>query len=398
MSLTVSIDKQDVFGNKRFHHFTLGFDSSYPTGGESLTPRNLGLSGIDHIQLEPGYGFLFEYDYTNEKIKVMGNIPPIVFEETVTVTANVGTLRYPAAFIMSVSAGAQPYLPIPGGLVPATTQVAISNYTETFTPGPTTLTFLAADAVTTCTVTYATQAWRELVDNYVYAKLTAGVRVAGHASLAFTAGTPDSIDLGEAACAIASVLWNDNGTYKACIPCYKGVTAATTEFALDWANATNTTLEVLQTDTWDAATDSIYIIYIRKPASGFLTDRFIEEDDLTPATDIVTLSPGGVPGILTPLLWGTAGYFPSATTKSVALLASNGTIGTNHLLIRPTLFFPAGITAATFTCGSDHDDAVHIKPSYIWGYPWEIMTVPCEVPNAINLSILTGVRGFVVGF
>lgn len=398
MSLTVTIDKFDVFGNKRFHHFTLAFDSSYPTGGESLTPRNLGLSGIDLILLEPGYGFLFEYDHTNEKVKVMANIPPIVFEETVTVTTNVGTLRYPAAFIMSVSAGAQPYFPIPAGLVPATTQVAVSNYTSTFTPGPTTLTFLAADAVTTCTVTYATQAWRELVDNYVYAKLTAGVRVYGHASLAFTAGTPDSIDLGEAACAIASVLWDDNTVYKAAVPIYKGATAATTEFALDWANATNTTLAVLQTDTWDASTDSVYIIYIRKPASGFLTDRFVEEDDLTPSSDVVTLSPGGVPGINAPLLFGTAGWLPSATTKSCALLASNGTIGTDINLIQPTLFFPAGITAATFTAGSSHDDAVHIKPSYIWGYPWEIMTVPCEVVNAINLSALTGVKGFAIGF
>jgi len=400
MALTVTIHRQDHLGNKRLHIVGLTFDSSYPTGGESLTARNCGLSTIDHIQLEPASGLSFEYDHTNSKVKVYQKIPPIIFEELVTVTDNVGTLRYPGAFIMSVSYGNTHYHPIPGGLVPATGQVAISNYTSTFTPGPTTLTFLAGDSVTACIVTYATQAWRELVDNYVFCQITAGARVYGHADAVFVAGTPDRINLGEVALAIGSILWNDAGVYKEVDPIIKGATAATKEAAIDWTHAsyTNfTVLEMLQTDTWDAATDTAYVVYIRKPSTGFLADRWLEEDDLTPSSDVVTLSPGGAPGILQPILWGTAGGIPGPTLKFANLISSSEAVGTTATLIQPTLFFPGVITAATFTLGSNHADTDHLKPTYVWGFPWEIATVPCEICNGQNLSALSDVRAMVIG-
>ena len=68
MSLTVTLTDMTVVGNKRLHTFKLAFDSSYPTGGESLTAANLGLSTVDFILIEPASGYLFEYDHTNSKV------------------------------------------------------------------------------------------------------------------------------------------------------------------------------------------------------------------------------------------------------------------------------------------------------------------------------------------
>lgn len=53
---------------------TVAFDSSYPVGGESLTPAQLGFKASGdpsfHLVIEDHSGFRFEYDYTNHKILV----------------------------------------------------------------------------------------------------------------------------------------------------------------------------------------------------------------------------------------------------------------------------------------------------------------------------------------
>jgi hypothetical protein len=50
------------------------FDNSYPTGGESLAPGDLGLSEIFFVFASPdaaggAAGFVFQYDYTTKKLK-----------------------------------------------------------------------------------------------------------------------------------------------------------------------------------------------------------------------------------------------------------------------------------------------------------------------------------------
>lgn len=46
------------------------FDSSYPTGGESLTYAELGFSKApDWVEVVPKAGFVFEYDIANQKLK-----------------------------------------------------------------------------------------------------------------------------------------------------------------------------------------------------------------------------------------------------------------------------------------------------------------------------------------
>jgi len=68
MALTVGSLKFDTFGITNIVKGTIDFDSSYPTGGESLVPANIGLSVIDSIRIDDKSGYTFEYDYTNQKV------------------------------------------------------------------------------------------------------------------------------------------------------------------------------------------------------------------------------------------------------------------------------------------------------------------------------------------
>ena len=47
----------------------VAFDSSYPTGGESFTAAQFGLTKINRVLLQSEGGYDFETDYTNSKIK-----------------------------------------------------------------------------------------------------------------------------------------------------------------------------------------------------------------------------------------------------------------------------------------------------------------------------------------
>jgi len=69
MSLTITNKEFTVFGTKRVVFCDIAFDSSYPTGGEALTPDTLGLSVIGSAHVLPRSGYMFEYDYTNSKLK-----------------------------------------------------------------------------------------------------------------------------------------------------------------------------------------------------------------------------------------------------------------------------------------------------------------------------------------
>lgn len=258
---------------------TLALDSSYPTGGETLT---FGFTPA-FVKFETQGGYTFQYDHTNEKIKVFQEAPPIVFEEVVTVTTNVGYLKYPAAHIEYVTDDATLYRVIPGGLTATTGQVAVdmgfSLTTGVLTKGQrTSLTFLSTDTVTSCKVSYVTQAWKDVTDNMVQAAMTSGVRTYGHADLAFTAGTPDIIALGEDFVAMQSICWNNGGTLTPMNPLQDDATeaAATTECVIDFRKAT-TFGEVgfNETDAVDTTGDVVYFNYIRDPGSGFLFDRFV---------------------------------------------------------------------------------------------------------------------------
>lgn len=98
MALAISDLKRDVAGNKRLHHGKITFDSSYPSGGEALTPANIGLHTIERIVFSEALGFKAEYDYANQKVVV--KCPSVV-----TGAAGAGTLDdFPMSGVGATSA------------------------------------------------------------------------------------------------------------------------------------------------------------------------------------------------------------------------------------------------------------------------------------------------------
>lgn len=70
MALTIAISEMVSIGNMNASVGTIAFDSSYPTGGESLTAAELGIGNTAKFVLfSPTSGIVFEYDYTNSKVK-----------------------------------------------------------------------------------------------------------------------------------------------------------------------------------------------------------------------------------------------------------------------------------------------------------------------------------------
>jgi len=70
--MALTIDKIDytVFGNKSVVFCDADFDSSYPTGGESLVAGDVGLTVIEQVYTQSKSGYMFSYDYTNSNLMV----------------------------------------------------------------------------------------------------------------------------------------------------------------------------------------------------------------------------------------------------------------------------------------------------------------------------------------
>lgn len=98
MALTVTLNNRTTFGNKKITVADIDFDSSYPTGGESLTAAQLGMKKIELLIATPKTGFSFEYDYANSKLKAL--CPGVV-----TGAAGAGTLDdFPLSGVGATSA------------------------------------------------------------------------------------------------------------------------------------------------------------------------------------------------------------------------------------------------------------------------------------------------------
>jgi len=67
LALTVDVN-YGTYGYK-VRIVKVDFDDSYPTGGESLAPSTMGFVGVYAVFAEPKGGYVFEYDYDNEKLK-----------------------------------------------------------------------------------------------------------------------------------------------------------------------------------------------------------------------------------------------------------------------------------------------------------------------------------------
>lgn len=69
MALAFTKTRSDVVGTKRVVYGTLAFDSSYPTGGESITlagtTGTTGLRRVDSVTVKFNSGYLFTYTPTD---------------------------------------------------------------------------------------------------------------------------------------------------------------------------------------------------------------------------------------------------------------------------------------------------------------------------------------------
>lgn len=88
--MALSYSNLELFGmgNRRMHRFDVDFDSSYPTGGESLDLGLVRMRKIDVIIISPKDGYLFEYDYTNDKIQVITPVAEVA--DSLEITIDVG--------------------------------------------------------------------------------------------------------------------------------------------------------------------------------------------------------------------------------------------------------------------------------------------------------------------
>ena len=400
MAITVSNKRYDVIGSARKLIADITFDSSYASGGEALTKSTLGFIGVDSFVITPTYrkGVSFRYDYTNEKIQVLSSAPPIVHEELVAITAgttyDTGYLKYPAAHINYIAAAAQNYIPIAGGVNPATTQCAVDmGYNDTTgvltKETRTKLTFLGTDSVTAVYVSYATQAWTDLQDNMAMGKCTGAtgsVTANFGDGIVFAAGTPDKIALGTDIIAMQSITWSDGGdTGTIKVPELLkdgGVPAATLETEIDFIKSSNAEVNTYAADAIDTSGDIMRFVYIKYPASGFLRERF-KNAGITHSSDVIIFTGN-------PLIYGSCGQLPMTTSdkkaywiKGTDTLAA-GEIKWTHL---PHFLNDNSSTAPSATCEASTDETV--VPAWITGEPGEIDLQDIQVPNGTNLSSVT---------
>ena len=413
MALTVNeyANRFDMLSD-RVHtgYLDITFDSSYAYDGESLAAglAKLGFRKIHNITAESKNGYTFVPDISNEKLKVFAPAPPTIHEEYVTVTSNVGYLKYPAAhinYIAGCTAAGTPdtsKIPIAGGVTPAAGQCAVDmGYNDTTGVltkfQRTSLTFLAADAVVGAYVSYATQAWVDLTDNMEMCKVTGvgadeGLKVYGNAAMVSDPVVDaDILRLGVDVVAVQSITWSDGGdagTIKVPELLVDGGTpAATLEMEIDFAKATtfaeivcnaNDMLEMV-------AGDIVRVVYIKNPGAGtFLNDRFVNAT-IADATDTYTWTGK-------PLIYGSCGQLPMGTSdKKCYWVAEADALAATQVHWTTSPFGNAPVATAE---GATDDD---ITPAWIKGDPAEIVTQPLEIPNGTDLSALANVRVTITG-
>jgi len=378
--VTVTLNTRDrhVLGGIRMSQGNFAFGDgalTYPNGGIPMPAvgsfgMNREVSVLDIVD-SSGNGQAYRYDQSNRKVKMFTIAPPIINEEVVTVTAKVGYLKWPAAHIEYVTDDATQYRVIPGGLTPATGQVAVdmgfSLTTGVLTRGQRCkLTFYDSVSGGTIKVSYVTQAWKDVADNMVQACITKGTRVYGHANLSFTEGTPDVIKLGEDYVAMQSVCWDDDGTYTAMSALQDDatLTASEGECVLDFRKgSTYGEASFHQDDAVDAADNSVYFNYIKDPGAGFLYNRFTNAaiDDVSDTLSFTDF----------PLIACTCGGIPmELTTKKCLMTGVNDTVAAgegkftshpylcgvapSHQHAAITAGTPAGTNAASVVTPGDH--------------------------------------------
>lgn len=69
MAATVAVKQRTKFAGLFAVIADITLDSSYPTGGEVLTPNQFGLNTFSFVLPAPAAGYNFEFDHANKKLK-----------------------------------------------------------------------------------------------------------------------------------------------------------------------------------------------------------------------------------------------------------------------------------------------------------------------------------------
>lgn len=69
MAITFTLKDRIKMGNAFMVVADITLSSSYPTGGEPIEPKSLGLNAIYGLMAYPSGGYLFEFDHANKKLK-----------------------------------------------------------------------------------------------------------------------------------------------------------------------------------------------------------------------------------------------------------------------------------------------------------------------------------------
>lgn len=371
MALTKT-NTQRFAGNFRDEIFDLAFDSSYPEGGESFAPGKTSLSTFYKVQIEPKDGYTFEFDYSNNKIKVFQPAPAIVYEEKHTASSNVITLDYAAAWIVNVCQAGQN---MQWGKSQAAASLAANSFcvvgtiadgerTQIYTDG-------ASDVVY---VTYVTQAWKEL-----YALLVQ------EEAVALATGAND----------LANTLMGfgfvESETTGILTPVDIADTTATGEVGAKFGYATGA-LDINAGQNGEAAV----VTYLKQPTSGWIKDRLISDEDAAKT--------GADPYLNTfdrqLLLWLISGYVTFNGQTTCQIIEEDATPATGEVNLnwgyRGAASTGAAPAAGFAFGGKDNISAT--AGTYLFGHPWEIPGLkPLEVKNGTDLSGLTGVKVHVLG-
>lgn len=108
MGISINSKSFSVFGDKAAVVADMAFSGTYSFGGFAIDhDQQFGLHDIEIALVEGKSGHFFEHDVANKKIKVLRQAPPIVYEEKHTVTDDVITTKYPAAFITNIAISGQ---------------------------------------------------------------------------------------------------------------------------------------------------------------------------------------------------------------------------------------------------------------------------------------------------
>jgi len=473
MAITLSNKKYHVFGDVAAVIADVGFDSSYPYGGESFdSDQELGMHNVEMCIPENKKGFSISYDYTNKKFKVFKNIPPIVFEEQHTPDASGKiTLNYPPAYIMAICHADSPLKMTTSGATLAageakpdaifaegtratlTTYPATSEITNGDIGGGTGWTAgtnwsvaagKAVKASSTATATFAHDTFAATVGHtyrtvYTISGYASGALTIGLGGASGTARTADGTyteDItatttgglaftpsGTSAMSIDDVyiydlsdtiyvtyitqawkdVWDNLVQEETQTTTTHAATLTNIPIAIQAINATGTTSTnaCLMLDKDDtpatgeckivattgvitfAAADAVtscVVTYIKKPSSGFLYNRFVDEESMSASSNVCTPT-------YPILIWGYSGQLPENAAVTEQFVSLGGTAGTGEAKL--DLIYPGTrITGQSVTTGT---------AMYVWGKVDEIETVPLEVKDGEDLSELTSIRAIFLG-